>query len=130
LCIVFLVSLPRPPSPTLFPYTTLFRSLDVKASLVVRLGPATVVVRTHVDPGGLVRRLRLRGADRGADEHDRQRAEGKEQRGERVLATLHSFPPADIRTLPAGASRHRTYTPTRRGSIGRKARFEKTTFRL
>src|SRR2546430_17004006 len=45
----------RPPRSTLFPYTTLFRSLDAPAVLGQRLAQAAGVVEEDVDPDARVR---------------------------------------------------------------------------
>src|SRR5207253_10898528 len=77
-------TLPLPPYPTLFPYTTLFRSEAGMAERTVRqLQPARLVVDHGADPGALlarVARIVLVGAAHRAIEAE-QGAHGVQQRG-------------------------------------------------
>src|SRR2546422_5420114 len=71
----------RPPRSTLFPYTTLFRSLDVE----VHIGPAAQVERVHPDE----RSRELVGHVAVHAVHDRPRA-NQERRSEEHTSELQS----------------------------------------
>src|SRR5689334_25359117 len=67
----FFLMIRRPPRSTLFPYTTLFRSVAIEPALQMLEGDGVVVVVLHVvvaRPDDLHRRLHLAGEDRGLDD--------------------------------------------------------------
>src|SRR5438034_2272054 len=64
---------PRPPRSTLFPYTTLFRSISHihqrRAGVLLHHAAGTLQIRQHDDPGPLLQRLIAIGAEVRSEEH-------------------------------------------------------------
>src|SRR3712207_8181811 len=60
----------RPPRSTLFPYTTLFRSVDVRDEEAADLGGAAARVEQEADEGGVAAGVARVGRDRGQQPHD------------------------------------------------------------
>src|SRR5215218_5625666 len=83
--------------------------LDVQASLVVRLRPAAVVVRTDVDPRCLERRGLPRRAGRDAERED-ERAGDRERQNKGEPPCLHGL----LSPATGGGARRRLYDPRSR----------------
>src|SRR5207249_10778787 len=71
-----------PPTPTLFPYTTLFRSLDGDAR-------AVVAVRDALDAGGQGRQISREPSRDGDDDYERDRDEQQSDRKSTRLNSSH-----------------------------------------
>src|SRR2546425_4676897 len=78
----------RPPRSTLFPYTTLFRSLGSMAEFVCRVADSTGRVFSQVEPAQSVNEARQKLAERGLYVYSVKRRSGRSEEHTSELQSL------------------------------------------